>query len=866
MAKRRKPPSDPFGPQLLDNPKGERSEESPEQRNARVFRHWMDEIHAAKRTFKPYWDRGRKILKLYKDDRKNAPSELQRANDRMNILWSNVETLKPALYSRTPQPNVSRRFMDGDPVSRTASMILERCLVTSIELTDFDYPMMRARDDYLLPGRGTVWVRYAPQMGMVPMREPVTRIQLAGTDRTVYRPFKGGNEIDPAQVKKDDDGLEYFESDPEEQVLAHGLDLDHLLWSDFLHDPVNDWTKVGWCAKRLDMKRPQLIKQFGDKGRKVKLTKAFGAKVGDDRDDDHERGKPNCAEVWEIWSKDHNAVFWVSEGLENDILKEEENPLGLHDFWPLPRPLFATITTDSLIPTPDYALYQDQAEQLDRLTDRIRLLIDALRVVGVYNAEMVSLHKLLGETGENEMVPVESWMTFAQTGGLKGNLDWLPIDMIAAVLAQLFTARAQVKQDLYEITGMSDVIRGATDPNETATAQQIKSNFANLRLKARQDDMARFARDTLRKMAEIIAEQFPEEALIEMSGVMHLDEFKPSGDPQKDAIAAKQLRDAVTLLKSDKLRTFKIDIETDATVAQDQQKEKESRVEFLTAVAPFLEKAAIVGAQAPQLVPLLMKMLDFGVKGFRTGRSLEAAIEETIQMVERMQAEAQQQGPQQVPPDPAAEAMAAKLKAETDKVQQELAKLQAEAKVQAQENQRKMIEAQEKANERREAWKQSMLKLQEEIQFRRQEHEKKCKELEASIRLKELQIQELQARQGIEAIQGMIPQEQPQLPPDQQEAASAQAKAALAKAQTDLVRAQVEYAKLQREATGLDAMTVATDLPEADTSKIGTPLFGRKKGPTKKLIDFKRDPETNAILGATVDEIELPDDDEGQAA
>jgi hypothetical protein len=876
MAKRRRPPAGAYGAQLLDNPQGERRERSPAEEEARKYKHWMDEITAAKKVFKPYWERGRKILKLYKDERKEM-GEVARANDRMNILWSNVETLKPAMYSKTPTPNVSRRFMDGDPVSRTASTILERCLITAIDLADFDYPMQRATLDYLLPGRGTVWVRYAPQMGMAPMREPLTRIDLGG--RQVYRPYKGGEEIDAAKVKKDDDGLEYYETEPEEQVLAHGLDLDHLMWSDYMHEPVNDWTKVGWQCKRVDMKRPRLIKEFGEeKGRKVKLNKSFNAKP-ETEDSTTEKGKPDCAEVYEIWSKDHRKVCWISDGLPDELLKEQDDPLRLHDFWPLPRPIFATLTTDSLIPVPDYALYQDQAEQLDRITDRIRLLIQALRVVGVYNAEMASLQTLLDETSENEMVPVENWITFAQQGGLKGLIDWLPIEQISTVLAQLFTARAQIKQDLYEVTGISDVIRGATAPEETATAQQIKANFGNLRLQARQTEMARFARDTIRKMAEIIAEHFPPEELIEMSGVMSLDEFrvkpedfKPeSDDPQaiaaaQQAMAAKaeenkqKLQQAIALIKSDKLRTFKIDIETDATVAPDQQKEKEARVEFLTAVAPFIEKAALVGQQAPQLVPLLMKMLDFGVKGFRAGRSLENAIEETIALTERMQAEAQAK-PQDAPADPEAEAAAAKLTAETEKLKAELTALQAEAAVKAEENKAKAIENQRRADEQRQLFNQQMLKLTEDIAFRKQENTKRLQELDASIRLKELQVQQLEAQTNADFVSNMDPQQPPASPVD-----DANAKAALAKAQVDLIDAQTRYAELVKRGQGLDGISDALGgLPEADPSKIGTPAFARKKGPKKKLVDFIRDPETNQIKGATIDEIELPPDEEDAA-
>lgn len=738
------------------------------EEEAATYKRWSDEIDAAKKVFKDYHDRCKKILKVYKDDRKRSDAwDEAKAGHKLNILWSNIQTLQPAIYSQTPKPNVARRFLDRDEVSRTAAMILERNLMTAQELCDFDYVMKRVRDDYLLCARGIDWVRFAPEMGLAPMREPVSKTQLEGTDRTIYRPMKGGEEIPADKVKEDEEGL-YYETDPEEQILAYGLALDHVVWSDFLHEPVNDWAKVTWGAKRVLMRRPQLIKAFGDEiGRKIKLNKTFAGKEADEQSSDS-RKKADCAEVWEIWDKSKREVIWITDGYEDAPVKKLKDPLRLTNFFPFPRPLFGTTTTDSLIPVPDYSLYQDQAQQIDTITDRIRLLIKALRVVGMYNAESADLSRLLSEADENEMIPVENWMAFAQSGGLKTNIDWLPIEQIQNVLTGLFSARAQLKQDLYEVTGISDIIRGATSASETATAQQIKANFGNLRLQDRQAEMARFARDTLKIMAEIQAEHYAPEALIEMSGVGEMEEFRlppqPTNPQDQEAMQAfiskaqereRKLKGAVELIRSDRLRTFRVDIETDATVAPDQQKEKEARVEFLTAVSPFLEKSAQVGQVAPQLVPLLMKMLEFGIRGFRAGRTLESAIEETITLAETMQKQMQEQ-PQQAPVDPKAEAEAKKIEAELQKMQAELmalqektkaelAKSQADALSSKQQADAKVLDMQARANEARQKFQQEMMRLTEEIEFRRQENALKVRDLEASIELKKMQMGQAQA-------------------------------------------------------------------------------------------------------------------------
>jgi hypothetical protein len=783
---------------------------TPEQEEKQEYAFWIEEIKRAKKANDKWFDQAKKIEKLYKDERA-ATADGVPVQDRMNILWSNVQVLQPSIYSRDPTPNVSRRYLNRDPVSRTAALIVERNLHTAIDLFDFGYPMRRVRDDYLLVGRGIPWVRFAPEFGMKPMREYVTK-EIGGLGGGSGYRSPDGQLIEATKVKEDDDGECYFETEPVEQVLSYGLGIDHVRYCDFLHEPVNDWTKVGWVASRHLMKRPELSREFGDKGKQVELKKNFEG----DREEG-EKGKANAAEVWQIWAKGTRKVIWLTDGLPEKLLRKQDDPLKLSKFWPCPRPILATTTTDSLIPVPDYVLYQDQASQIDKITDRIRILTQALRVVGVYNASVEALAQLLEEASENQMVPVENWMNFGQTGGLKGNLDWFPIEQIAQVLTTLFSTRAQLRNDLYEVTGISDIIRGVSAPEETATAQQIKSNFGSLRLQDKQNEMSRVARDTLRIMAEIQCEHYSDEALVEMSGILESDEFDikpddPQGEQKRQA-AQQRVTDAIKLIRDDKLRSFKIDIETDATVAPDQEKEKQARVEFLTAVAPFLEKAAQVGMSAPQLVPLLLELLNWGVRGFRTGRTMEAAIEETVDTAKKMleQSQQQQQGGQPQP-DPAAEAAAQELKAKAETAMLELEQAKAEAANKAAENQARAQEMQANALKAQQKADLEIANLQAELAFRKEENTKRLAELDASIRLKELQIAQIQQRDEHQAavaeIQGMIPPEAPQQP-EPTEAEKTLAEAKLVDAQASLLEAQIRKAEVEQRVNGLNTLQQA---------------------------------------------------------
>src|SRR3990172_7469928 len=122
---------------------------------------WLNCIAAYEREFKPWESRVEKILKRYRDDRREGDT----SGARFNILWSNVQTLIPATFSRLPQPDVSRRFRDNDPVGRIASLILERALEFEVShYPDYRATLTQSVADRFLGGRGTAWARYEPHI------------------------------------------------------------------------------------------------------------------------------------------------------------------------------------------------------------------------------------------------------------------------------------------------------------------------------------------------------------------------------------------------------------------------------------------------------------------------------------------------------------------------------------------------------------------------------------------------------------------------------------------------------------------------------------------------------------------------------
>jgi hypothetical protein len=597
---------------------------------------WKNELKQAKREDETWCKRGKKIVKRYRDDRTQSFT-----SKRYNVLWSNIQTMLPALYGRTPRAQVERRWKDKDPVARTAATILERALQYEIDNnSDFDHSIKLAVMDRLLPGRGVNWVRFETKS--------VETIN-EGMEESYGEESEGMPEAE---------GVEMYGAPPEKNIET--TPVDYVYWEDFRCTPARTWEEVTWCARRVYMSKEEVVKRFGEEFKNINLTHIPQGlddmlKSGFNKADAEAMKK---AEIWEIWDKGSECVYWVAEG-EDKLLDHKYNPYGLDNFWPLPRPLFATQTTDTLVPVPDYVLYQDQADEIDKLTNRIALLIEALKVVGVYDASQAGIQRMLTEGFDNQLIPVDSWAAFSEKGGVKGTIDFLPLDQTVMALQQCYQAREQAKQVVYDVTGLSDIIRGSSVASETATAQQIKGQYASMRLKRMQMDVAVFASELLRIKAQLMCDLYSPENLIQMSGIMGTD----------DAQFAEQ---AIQLMKSEPARNFRIEVASDSLVEMDEAAEKQSRTEFLTAFGSAMSNALPMVQQAPEMAPLIGEVLQFVVRTFKGGRSLEAALDTTI---EKMNAPKEPQGPS--PEQQQAEAMQQMEQAKMQQMQQvEQAKMQ----------------------------------------------------------------------------------------------------------------------------------------------------------------------------------------------
>lgn len=571
---------------------------------------WDSELERALGApeLKRFHDTSRKIVKKYIDRREDGGDGVFK----LNLFWSNVQVLKSTLYSRPPKVDVSRRFKDfNDDEGRVAGTILERILNAGLEddYSDFDVTARLCIEDYLIVGMAQAWARYEVETQQFEM--PPEPVEPMGEE--------------PGEVAEGAAG----EPEVYEQVTKQSALTDYVHWSDFAWSPARIWEEVTWVARRVYMTRDQLKKRFGAKiGGAVPISQQKKAS-----EQGEARVHRGTAQVWEIWDRTTRKVYWHCKGMAT-VLDMRDDPLQLREFFPCPRPLVTNTTTSLFMPRADFTMAQDQYDQIDEMTTRIAYLTRACKVVGIYDKTATGVSRMFQEGLENQLIPVDQWAAFAEKGGIKGAVDWVPVEQVASVIERLTSQREILVQKLYEVLGIGDIMRGMSNPDETATAQQIKAQFGSTRLQFKQFEIGRWVSDVQRIKGEIIAKHFTPEIIKRDSGIEHTPDA-----PFADA--------GIALLKSPEAR-YRITIDSETMATLDWAAERDARTQFLQAIGGYVQSIAPMVQQAPQAAPMLIEMLKWGLGGFKVGKEIESVLDQAI-------AAAQQPSPPS-PPDPKTQA------------------------------------------------------------------------------------------------------------------------------------------------------------------------------------------------------------------
>lgn len=656
-----------------------------------------------------------------------------------DLFWASMEIMKPAVYAHPPQPVVSPQFKDRRKLPNITAELLERSVTSAFDRGGIDEAMICARDDLIFYNRGQLWITYE-------------------TDE------KGGGQR---------------------------ICIEHLDRKDFLHPPARKWSEVPWVARRAWMTKTELRKRF----RRVSGDAYKDAIIGPKpqyRDDDGAADHSKKAGVWEVWHKADNRVYWVAEGVS--VMLDEDDPhLKLRGFFPCPRPAYGTLRPRTLVPVPDYTRYAGHFKKINSLTRRIYALLDMIRMKGLIPAggdvgDAVE-QALADDDNASMLIPVPGAALLA-SGGAASFVQWLPLAEIATAIQGLIEARRELFSDYDRLSGISDIMRGETQAEETLGAQQLKSQYGSVRVREKIDELQRLARDVTQISAEIMAENFSKDTLLDMSQMeipseaeikkqiadiedaaekemkgladkarQAAEQAQQSGqqiDPGKAQQQVQQaqqqivgkygpmlkqasdqvpVEDVMKLLRDNKARGFAFEIATDSTILTDEIAEKSQRNEFLTVFTGASQGLMAFASMGEAGAKLAGEVLKFVLQPYRVGRELNSVIDEFIDAAPQMAA-ANQEGED----DGLAAAQMKLAEAEMAKVQSQTEANQANAQLKMQELQLKAAEAQAKAQ-------QDQQRFSLEVEDTRGKIEKTAADIEKIY----AEIQLAQQKLGIEA-------------------------------------------------------------------------------------------------------------------
>lgn len=677
---------------------------------AREGTKWIERINAAWERETDWYKNAELAVKAY-------TNEANYHNDGSlydyNILHSNVETIVPAIINSPPVPDIRRRFGDDDPVGKSVSELLERSISIQIDDAKLANELESQAQDGFLAGRGVLRVRFYADV------EDNAEEALDEAKDKLAEQTNGGGEYsgdDRSESSEDsgsddegDDRDEYESTDDGSSpgsVSNERICYEAVSWRDFQHGPAKRWQEVPWisfrhvCESYTDIADPSYVQAQTD-----------GVKPDEAADGDRT--------IYEIWVKKTRKVHFVSA--EGMFLKTIDDPLNLNGFFPISMPVQPLTIVGRLMPVNPFSIYKRLADELDVVTKRIRKLTAAMQLKGGFVGAIGNDLQNLATADDNDLIAIAGVEAAAAAGGLDKLISWWPADKYVNILAELFKNRDLTKQAIYEITGISDIVRGASKASETLGAQQIKSQWGSLRIKKMQTLMANSARDIMGISAEIILSKFSDKRLKEMTGIDVTQEMK-------------------ALMTNKALASYRVDIETDSTVRADLTQKKADMAEFLNGTSSyFAAMQPVVAAGGPAVAEPVIELYAAATRNYDLGKSASDSLDKLIAAA-RKQAEEAINNPQPPQPNPDVIKAQTEQQATQARLQMDQAKLQGEGQKALGEFQIKQQTAQADMQEK-------SARLQMEQQAQQNAQMMAREELQAKIAL---MTQESQAKLAIE--------------------------------------------------------------------------------------------------------------------
>lgn len=651
-----------------------------------------------------------------------------RTDRRYPLWWATNKVRQPLTFSRVPDIVVRPVLTDVDGFITSVATVCEKLGSALIEYFPFHRTLCQARDDALLTSAGVVRYMLDAEVVQEPKKIYLQEIEVPQLDpqtgqQLIVTQLIGpdGEQIeDPSEIYQDQDGRLYVESEElEERVAKESATLKAIPYNNFVWDhEACDFSEWEYCGFRSQLTTRQIIEKWG--------TEAY-AKLKP-RDPEEEQGAKHSRfrhDIVEMWHKPTKKRYIFADG-GGDFLSIDDDPYELDGFFPIPYPIFDNLSDQGTVPTPEFTQIEGQLAHINDIFDQMSQCVRAARPRALFDSAIPELQKLISKSRANSFIGIPNLAAKLQQG--QTVVQYLDVNPILAALQNLAANFDREIAAYDQITGFSDVVRGVTNPYETATANERKSQFAIHRLVSLQEDMQRFCRDCIRGLIDLALGKFSDERLYEI--------LAPSLDDKERAEYSR----IMAVLRRDYKRKLTIDIETGSTVMIDEDTEKAQAMELVQTVGGYLQQMSGILQNQPALGEIMTKLLDHGLRKMRGGQAFVDDVSKTIEALQQ-----QLQVQQQQPPQPDVEMMKVQLKQQelALKQQAEAQQLQLKAQSEASKQELARYEIQMKAMElssdnQVEQYKLSLEQLNH--QLRAQEHQTSAQIAQLEIMLKQQSV------------------------------------------------------------------------------------------------------------------------------
>lgn len=721
---------------------------------------WRNQISQAEDRRKKFIESAEESIRVY-----NAQKQAGILNDverRINVWWYCINTLLPAYYSSTPKAEVNLRKRAGGISYELGSVILERNTQYAMDVHfDFDKVGYQAALQFLLTGQAVLWARYVPTFKKVVEEFALIRDPSGMLIDGEGKPYEGSVEGATEAL-----GAVFINQEVEKKVDEKAV-LEIVQYSDYFCSDARSEAEIEWHARRAYLDRAQTEEMFGSEVAKDlsydALPDVIKRDIVRDQDRDKYEGK---AELYEIWCKATNRVYWLHKNSEKIIIESSEPPIKFEKFYPC-SVISQSVDPDSVIPCSDYIHVRDQILEVERLTSRIHAVTQAIRTNALYDATMGAQVEQLMQ-GDLKLTPIPNWPSYKQRGGISQSVEFMNIEPYVNALNTLQGARQQALQQLYETLKVSDLLRGTSEQYKSATANRLENAWSSMGLVVRQNQFSKFISDAISNLGTIIAEMFDEERILDVGDADRLigevtfspsaqqpppqgEEMPMGGEPQEEPQGMPEMSEGmearipgnpeaqieqmeaeiIDILRDKEKRCYRIQIASDSMVAVDQAQQQQEGAALIQTAGQFFDQMRGLVDQYPPLLSFSIALFQNMIKRFKGGKELDGIFTKAFQQIGEIAKAKEEAAKQPPPPDPVMQETQARM---------QIAQIESQARMQVTQ-----MEMQDKAMKNQLAYQDQQLKMQRDqldaqLAIQKQQFEEFMRQQELGISQQEVQV------------------------------------------------------------------------------------------------------------------------------